>query len=361
MIKTYTRNRNYTRRSRTRRHHRGGDLLRFRYTTDPKRVAWIEALYPYSSQIASIPGLIPWNKYSYDGKTTLNLKKTKLDIQIKATADEIPYVIGGGAACELYNAKFKKLGGPNLHETVDPTADVDIFLQEPVFSIEQFSNNYMYSTITGVHTDRTLSPLYDHYTRWVFEHLVNILGTFAPQMPSPRFLVPTEESISKLVNSKVDLQTRVGNILILRQVPEPDSDHLIKIQCITTVQTKEGLQVTDHFCEFLLDGHGIEITPYINEIQAHSLKDIPGISVPSLFVERPTMLIDTQQYSFDERKDLKDKTKAKNHYGRIIFLYKLGLFLQANKYNTGTLNEGGYYSEKGFVDLKKRLGNFADI
>lgn len=359
MTKKHTRKRKHTRRSRIRRHYRGGELLRFHYTADPKRVAWIEALYPYSSQIASIPGLIPWNKYSYDGKTIVNLRKTGLDtlLQIKASADEIPYVIGGGAACELYNAKFKKLGGPNIHETVDPTADVDIFLQEPSISIAHFSNNLMYSTITGVYKDtNTLTPLYDDYTHWVFEHLVNILGTFASQMPSPRFLVPTEESISKLVNSKVDLQTRVGNILILRQTPDPKSDGYIKIQCITTVQTKEGLQVTDHFCEFLLAG-GIEISPYKNEILAHSLEDIPGISVPSLFVERPAMLINTQEHSFDERKDREDKTKAKNHYGRIIFLYKLGLFLQANKYNTGTLYEGNYYSEDGLVDLKKRLGN----
>jgi len=358
MTTKYTRKRNHIRHSRTRRRYRGGELLRFRYTTDPKRIAWIEALYPYSSQIASIPGRIPWNKYSYYGKTVLNVVSTGREIfkQVKATANEVPYIIGGGAACELYNAEFKKLGGPNLHETVDPTADLDVFLQEPSISIENFSDKLMYSKLSEVYKNTTtLSPLFEHYTRWVFDQLVNILRAFASQMSSPRFLVPTEESISKIVCHKVDLQTQVGNIIILRQTPDPMLDDYIKIQCITTVQTKEGLQVTDHFCEFLFPD-AIDLTPEKPEILVHSIEGIPGIPVP-LLVEIPPMLMMDQKNAFDVRKQYKDKTKAKNHHGRLIFLYKLGLFLQANKYNTGALYEKDMYTEDDFADMKKELGD----
>lgn len=386
MVKKYTRNRKYSRRSRTRRQYQGGDqaeLLRFRYTKDPKRIAWIEALYPYSSQIASIPGLIPWKEYSYDGLARMTQwipdgksKGIEIDMKVEAKAGKVPYVIGGGAACELYNAKFKKLGGPDLHETADPTADVDIFLEELSIGLPLLSKEKRYRILKRDRHTNTLYPLYDQYTRWIIEHVVNILRPIAAQMPSPPFVAPTEESISKLVKlENVDIQTRVGNILILREIPAKGLSDYIKIQCITTVQTKEGLQITDHFCELLFNDVEEEI-PYnvvINPLlrsdgipnplvsSIYALEGIPGISVPSLFVYQLPIFMLEQISSFRDRKrSQKLKLKAQNHYGRIAFLSKLGLFLQTTKYTIG-MDDAWDFTKSGIDEMRKHLGEFADI
>jgi hypothetical protein len=378
MLKKQSRKQKHTRNSHTRRKYRGGDraeLLRFRYTTNPERVAWTEELYPYSSQIASLPGRIPWNEYSYSGTATVYKLGIKEDIfreiTIEAKASKNPYSIFGGAACELYNAKFKKKGGPNLHETVDPTADVDILIHNPSILLQNETEiiegqidivNFNMNTNTF-----TISPIYDDYTHWIFNQVVENLPPIAAQMHSPQFVAPKEEIISKLEN--VDLQARVGNILITR---EKDMNmRVIRIQCITTVQTKEGLQVTDHFCELLVDIYSrINLPnkhPDITNTMIYKLEDIPGISVPYLFVESPGYLLSNQRTAFITRKKIlqdmpEKKDKIRNHYGRIIYLLNLIFFLKTNNYDTGNLTEYTFnFKQLRNVLLKKKSQNDFNI
>ncbi len=202
--------------SRTRRQ-RGGALEptrkvpAFKYTEDPERRKIIELLYPYSSYFASIWKEIPWSEFrsTHEG--------------FSATCNDIPYFIYGGAAYEAYSQLFPNVT-PHLHDLVDPTADIDVYIT-PLFITNNSHNNTRYYPYI-IHTNSNLnsnsnennnsiedtckdendipiikySPIYDDYTNWLSHNIATKIKSISYNFPFwfdvSEHKLPTEEFIN---------------------------------------------------------------------------------------------------------------------------------------------------------------------
>jgi len=254
------------------------------------------------------------------------------EVQAKCVAQ--PYVYFGGAACELYSARFSREGGPKLHDNVDPTGDLDISvrpLETTLIGEETAEESGTKRIFTMVdETKTTLSPLYEHFSHWIFDRLVELLRPLESSFSGPEFFPKTSSNLNiELIFA--DLTEQIGNILVTRAITR----NMIKIQCGIGVQN-QGVSKMDHFCEFIisLDNKFMEVgaekkyIPYARDI--FTIENVPVPGSPPLFVEGPYALLNHQAKGFNDRIKLRDGSsvhKLYNHYERMIFALNLCVFL----------------------------------
>jgi len=257
--------------------------------------------------------------------------------EVEAKCVEKPYFIFGGAACEVYNARFQKEGGPNLYANVDPTGDMDISLRPlEVKLIGEEAENEQNTSRKAVmiNHDKHISLLYDHYTHWLFDRVVEILRPIAAQMKSKGFYPKTTEGDNELQGA--DLQEQLDNVLITRAITK----NMIKIQCGVGVKDEQGNKKADHFCEFVLTINNDMIfnaekkyTPPIRDV--FTIDNIPTPGAAPIFVEGPVALVNHQAHGLNDRAKIASDPdyapiiyKLYNHYERILFALNLCVFLK---------------------------------
>lgn len=355
--------------------------MRFIYTTNPLRRGWTETMYPLAQFFLQIPSQIPWNEYEYVGSTTvdlsiINLNRTGNDgispaslerivnaalansqvrpvptqpvpsfenryarmfnykeLSVRARCVRVPYELFGGSVCELYNRHIQgNRLGINLHDTTDPTGDMDILMKdldielthpEEIEPAEQASVQSI--LIENVRTHR-LSPVYDHYTRWIVNHILRLLEPISRQTNGPMFF--RKEQAGNIELGDADILEYVGNFLVTRAI----TNNMLKIQCGIGVNTEEG-PVQDHIFELVFSLRDLLIDEdthrtYPPEMAAtYSLPVSFGSQRFHLFVQDPVSLLNGQSKGFVDRISLRTRPgfthKLYNHYGRIIFCLQL--------------------------------------
>ncbi len=105
--------------NRTRKRNRNKPPVRippFHYTKSEERREWTCTIYPHAELFLRAVGSIDWSKFAYEAHG------------VKAKFNKDPYYALGGAVEEIYNILYKKdiLPGEELHNRVDPTADLDV-------------------------------------------------------------------------------------------------------------------------------------------------------------------------------------------------------------------------------------------
>lgn len=285
-----------------------------KYTKSMKRKTFTLALYNLGSLVLSKIKEIPWKEYTYTGPETCiipeeeynlnNISGQEFPCSIIAKANDIPYYVFGGAACELFNRKYKyDKDSPNLHKTTDLTADIDILVIAPSFKVED-DDAYADEAMLKLIKNESYTPLSDHYTRWLFEKAVELAQKLAPHFNT---YLPSKEDLSE--SEDIDLYKEVGPILVSRFY----YGNMIKIQ----LTTKIGEYAT-HFLEFILPTDMlIEQNAYVNKA---SLTDIDGILVQNIYA-----VMMSQIKALQARINIPEEYRHKllNHYGRLIYLSKL--------------------------------------
>ena len=316
---------------------RGGSVLNigFKYTESLERAEWAQTVYPYGAVLVSLLPKIEWSSYEFNGETALTIvsipeeavyftKDAQLDYVtqthlIKANINpSCPYSVFGGAACELYQSYFRDAA--NLHETVDPTGDIDVFVHFAKFELLR----------GDIDIDDCMLPLYmegrytvfgEHFTNWLFESIAKQLKSVADNFNGKMFSLPDVVDLDE----GFDKAVAIGNLLISRTVTQTN----IKIQVSTKVTTKFGTKV-DHLLELIM----LQVFDS-NEPKCLSVKNIP-FGDSSIKVQSPHVLLNEQIDTLKSRSSLVNTKeyshKLQNHCGRIIYLGKLLSYLQKNKH-----------------------------
>lgn len=315
---------------------KGGTVLNigFKYTQSEERATWAEAVYPYGALLVSLLPKIDWEGYEFNGETALTIVSSQNNIQtfvkdfeadyitqthlIQSKCNPIcPYSVFGGAACELYQSRFPDAA--NLHETVDPTGDIDTMIHFTKFTVGD----------SNIELDDCMLPLYigfkftsfgEHFTSWLFDSVVEQVELLAHNFNNETFSLPDVLELDE----GFDKVRSVGNLLVSRTVNQIN----IKIQVSTKVTTKFGTKV-DHLLELIMF-HVFDS----NEPKCLSVKNIP-FSDSIIKVQSPFVLLTEQIDALKPRSSLTDnknyRHKLMNHCGRILYLSKLLSYLQKNK------------------------------
>ena len=319
----------------------GSSNLGFKYTRKPERVKWAETIYQYGMQIMTIIPKFDWSGYKFEGESEIEISMPENDstnyIQNRKSLSEIkksllttilsdkPYSVVGGVACELLWNKYSK--GPNLHNDVDPTGDIDIKIFLPKLIEIDGSNKFEDSTqlklINNINNTLSYTKQGDHLSSWLFDQVVLQVKLIEPEIVNELFTIPELENTKE--TSIADKNTKVGKFLVTR-ILEPT---MIKIQLTIKIGA-----IADHFMEFVI----------VDE-------EMKGVrpSVNGIIVENPQTLMFAQMKALFSRSQPNwigrvSVHKVLNHCGRILYLAKLLSYL---KFTIGTgLREaeiGQYY------------------
>jgi hypothetical protein len=332
-----------------------GDSLKFHYTKREERGVWIEALYPYANAFFDALREVRWDSFAYEGPADAILigpidelealipipenKKGQRDIEvthetnIRITGANLkPYRVFGGAACELWNKAYPEAA--DLHETTDPTADIDIVIAPPKFQGTDPALGDWVQNIQLMKKDNTYTQFADDYSRWLFECTVDIARKVARYLPRNRFRAPRKEDTDE--TSRADLVESVGPFLVSRIRNEDN----IKLQITTQVQIPPKRRnntvhiYTDHCFEMVVSTQ----TPMESGSYNYTATLLNGI-----YVESIDALIKSQAEGLKARIELlREVENAKragrevpelnhkliNHYGRLLYLGKLFKYAQ---------------------------------
>lgn len=333
-IKQKQKRRNYT------RIQRGGNKsnLRFQYTRDPIRISWVTSVSQYGSELIRMISNIPYSEYRFEGECDIFIpKKNTENTEFKlsavenisgsihryegiAVAQDPAYQIFGGTACEIYNMAYPQVA--NLYATTDPTGDIDIRLYTPIFK-SQDKQAEGYGTIVMYTEKNGYNPVSDNYTRWIMEHIRNILEIlsiqYAKKLQKGGFI---PASIADTYESSIsDEHIQVGPFIICRLY----RDNMIKIQAIAKIQEPDGTEYADHFMEFvmiIMDKGSID-KPYKSEY----------FTINNIIVDSPMNLLKGQIKGLNDRQELQPEVfyKLINHYGRLMYITKLIRWMADNK------------------------------
>jgi hypothetical protein len=300
--------------------------LKFKYTNLNTRLVWIENLYPIGYVIVNEISKIKWNKYEYEGITLCEkIYDEEKDEEInkemyllgKGKLNSKPYCFFGGVACELYSKFYPKVG--NINDLVDPTSDIDVKISSPFFKPEEISYEEIDLVLIK---ENKYTDIIKHYTRWLFNEVVNICNNIKKYFNPIIFSLPDINDSEETMLS--DLSENIGPMLITRSLF--NEQNMIKIQ----VSTKIG-DISDHFIEFVLPlpekkiklGGKIEIDNSI-------------IKLENILIEEPIVLFKKQFEALTNRynEDIDSniyKHKFYNHCGRVLYISRLLIFMKKEK------------------------------
>lgn len=373
-----------------------GNFIRFQYTKREERGVWAETLYPYANAFLNALKEFPWDSYNYEGPADVIIMGTAKNIEriipisekIKKTlstdkwnpsefryvtpiritgANKIPYKIFGGAACELWNKVYPLAG--KLHDTTDPTADIDITLNPPKFEMitppsglneeEELlirlmkdknerprwkpsnlarltrRNRRAAMAIARAYTPYT--PFAEHYTRWLFDRTVDLARKVARYIPANRFHAPSKEDTPE--TSIADLVETVGPFLVSRLY----KNDIIKIQITTQIKIPPKrpndpvYTYTDHCLEMLINtdkptqsGDNNRNTTLLDGLYVEGIYDLIYSQISGLKA-RLELIKEVENAKKAGQNVPELSHKLINHYGRLLYLGKLFKYAQIHK------------------------------
>ncbi len=271
-------------------------------------------VYPYAPYFFNMFREIPWDEWRYEDK----------DLVAKCNS-KTPYVIVGGAACELLNKVYgaQLPERARLHTHTDPTGDIDVLLPGIVIQSKKKkkakrSREYTYfSDHKG-----TMLPYTRSYTIWLLDQIEayfkKLSYNFAEWFPTATDFVYSANK--EAVLREADTARGVGPFHIYLSVfPQNLGEEAhMKIQ-VSMAHKYNGTIDQEHFIELLLswDSPGIHDLAY-----PHIKLDTLG-----LIVCRPEGELNRNDDSIKNRiefiSDDKRVHKIKNHFGRGVFLINL--------------------------------------
>ena len=304
-----------------------GSDLNFRYTDDITRTHFIEELYPISNLLIKSISKIPWKKYKFIGETECSIMNEDesieiFDVDIISCLSKYPYYIFGGSACELYGKEYKDV--VNIHDIVDPSADIDIRIQFPQIFKEDnpdfIYKNEEYNIL--ITYENKVSKLTEHYTLWLFNEVVKMIQKNVLYFNNTVCSLPNLEDDHETEHA--NLSKAVGPILITRSYLF--KDNAIKIQVSTKIDNE-----SQHFIEFILiidDGSINQVIKKEDDIKQNENK---YKKIDDVYVQNLDSLIDNQYEAFINRFGMRSKTflyKVYNHCTRILFLLRIYKYLK---------------------------------
>jgi hypothetical protein len=390
------------RKSRSTRKHRktrkrGGsknELLKFRYTRNPGRAAWTEALYPLGPEFFRLINSIPWNTYEYNGPTEASIVtltelnwETKYDIAwsgdvtVKAKPISMPYSVLGGAACEIYNLHFKGAGFPNLYDTTDPTGDIDCRLARldieatpPQNQPVQNNQKLILYEIAPGNNPYQCSKVYDDYSRWLFNQVCEKLRRLQPFVSdTTKFAPKTKEGNNEMAHA--DLEQSVGNFLVTRA----RVSNMIKVQVGLGVRYNGGIK-QEHCIEFILpinetiddlahQAGKIEHNYIMDNHRINRISDVLPfginlVKIKPLILSQADALVNRGKEMYKTAAEARNAGelnsflrdyghKSYNHYGRLVYLLRLLLHLINTNQHPQVAKADFYLVER---DLLERSG-----
>jgi hypothetical protein len=335
---------------------RGGskNYIKYIYTRDEKRGAWVDTIYPFGKTITSILPKINWYEFKYDGNfilevTDISQNSESSEFVVKAGGDSIiqddikgtlenvkgaPYEVFGGAACEIWGSEYPNVP---IRKYVDITGDIDVNISMPTFvPDEMYRTDYEFK-YTDVKPlilhEGTYTPYGEAFTSWVFNNVVREFTKISPmfnikELTPPRMDEDHETAIG-------DLNTTTGNLLITRLIGE--NKDMVKIQ----VTTKVLPNIVNHIIEFIILKNGTfqSKSKYaINDIHVQSiyellLSQVEGLTgriagIRSGVYEDPIGAPNIDKYP--------SLYKFDNHCARLLYLAKLMKDTEGKKFNTKT-------------------------
>lgn len=254
----------------------------FKYTTSPARRNFVRHTYPIIDRLISLPSLIPWHTYEFEGvlEHTYHWEigrenhNVQIPTRVVARYNEGTQVCSffGGCCYEILHNQIKNrriLGdekaalAPPLRDFLDPTGDVDVhFLRPPYNNVEYRPNvapgaNAIIDAIlaepvnTIIHNDNDYTDstftvpnaLIQHWTAWIHAQVVTAVRASGI---AEALAAVTEETDYRrnYEGSHADLAERVGNIWVLRTFVSG----MAKIQLLVKYNDVEE---SDHMLEFV--------------------------------------------------------------------------------------------------------------
>ena len=260
------------------------------------------------------------------------------ELSVRARCHRVPYELFGGSVCELYDRFIEgNRLGIKLHDSTDPTGDMDILMKDLDVElthpdeIEPADRDSIKSVAIVNRVTNAITPLFDHYTRWIIHHIVRLLKPIVKKTSGPHFFPKQQARNAELVDA--DILERVGNFLVTRAITRG----MLKIQCGIGVNTPDG-PIEDHVFELIFSIHELKIDDTTNHTYPPEMASTYSLPVSfgpnrfNLFVQDPVTLVNGQAKGFIDRLALRSmpdyKHKLYNHYGRLVF--GLQLLLEAH-------------------------------
>lgn len=288
---------------------------KFHYTESPARKAWTKMVYPYAPYFFNMFREIPWNEWKYED-----------DELVAKCNSKTPYVIIGGAACELLD----KVYGPQLpmrgrlHTHTDPTGDIDVLMPgiliRPHVAPEGKKRSHEYTYFSD--HKGTMMPYTRSYVNWLLDQIEayfkKIAYNFAEWFPTATdFIYAANEEAAYAEPSTARTVGPFRIYLSIFPKPKGEEAHM-KIQ-VSMAHEYEGITDQEHFIELLLSWD----SPQLEEVAWPHIK----LETLGLIVCRAEGELNRNQDGIQNRVKFIEEAdvshKVKNHFGRAIFLINL--------------------------------------
>jgi hypothetical protein len=216
----------------------------FKYTIDPDRITWTKNAYNAGLHLFDLVKSIPWETYLFDNYSSMWFQNEDDTFSIKpfkVTAyypknHFSPYKLAGGSLYEYINL-CQPLHNRNLRQFVDPTGDIDVFMNTPKMeSDRKLDPVQCYYEEDGI----TLNTYMNDLTTWLMrqvQHKINEI-LFVFDNTEPFDYTETYET-----QSFADLHVPIGNLWLVRV----KNGNMVKIQLLCKYIDCEP----DHILEFV--------------------------------------------------------------------------------------------------------------
>jgi len=249
----------------------------FKFTSNEKRMKFIEHSYPFRKQLLQMPGNI--HKLEFDINDKLNVihvvDNTTSVNQIDITEREVKdiqyscsntgsYRIIGGAVFELLNMKYNKV---DLFKYTDLTNDIDVAVILPEVKITTHStelqNEFNSMQIRFYDIDNnTINNFYRNYINWYFKGIVEETKTMLQINPPTNLFVEFDINEYKIHNmgdrnnissSVLFLSYKIENIYVIGffnpAMNNDNADYRFQIVC---KYKDNNVEIIDHMLEFII-------------------------------------------------------------------------------------------------------------
>jgi hypothetical protein len=263
----------------------------FKYTIDPERIVWTKNSYKAGPHLFDLVKSIPWNTYSFNNFTTLWFPPNddipgstyhSENIKIRASYppnNYLPYKLAGGSLYEYINW-CQPLAQRNLRQFIDPTGDIDVFVNTPIinYDLKEDPIQYYYEE-----DGTTLNTYIEDLTTWLMRQ-VQLKVT-----EIPLFVFDNTEEFEYTETNEThffsDLHVPIGNLWLVRV----KHSSMVKIQLLCKYIDCNP----DHILEFVFDiyndkdysnkqGYYKQPSMIINGMHCQTYKDLIHDNVNSM-------------------------------------------------------------------------------
>jgi hypothetical protein len=297
----------------------------FKYTSNEKRKLFIGNLYPYAEYFINGVNSIPFDSYSYDGKSEYFNMEDGTQIVHSCSSSSSPLsFFTGGVVYELLSKKFTNV---KIHDYCDATGDIDVALFPPKITSKDDYDMFF------LNTDGKINSFYRDFTKWTFEKLVE-------QMKSIQIINRIEHLIKFEIEEYEDIPPKhktadlgyniqkIGKCYVVAFLNEDKS--MFKFQVVCKIEDSH-VNVIDHVVEIILPlpEDNIEFSPAADSYKQPVVNTIE-LKNQTFHHQKYNSLIDDNVNAYIERKNAYGEPnesqvvhKSINHVARLFYLFEL--------------------------------------